>query len=131
MVSVVYLLKCFTYYMKGISSNINNRMYGDEVPPSTSSYQHAESQPTPQGTEHNKPRRHSRSTPERPGQPRNSYTTDTEKHQCTPKPISTSQKPDRQLVCTRNLSVRFLTCGNPSPPTEISYNYEENETSDH
>ena len=54
---------------------MKKKMYGDEVQPSISSYEHADPEPPPlprHKTRHNELKRHPRSTLERPGLPRKS-----------------------------------------------------------
>ena len=92
---------------------MNKKMYGDEVLPSISSRQHVASEsPTQDIT--NQEDTHAKITPRAPRptleQPHHPHPTTSAQ-----KPISTSRKPDKQGVNTRNLSARFLTSGNQSP----------------
>ena len=82
-------------------------MYGDQVPPSTSSCQHADSEPL-----------HTINQEDTPGQPQNSHTAHKRKKLVQTETNFTGQQPDRHLVHTRILFVRILTSGNRSPHTQ-------------
>ena len=84
---------------KGISSNVNKKMYGDKAPQSTTSLQHAVRAPCiAQNTMNQK---------DIPGLSQGSHTKPVPLKQ-----ISIIQEPCRQFVHIRNLSVRIFSRGN-------------------